>query len=297
MKKKITLLLSALIGLTAVLSCIPVSAADAEVTYEENFEYGDTDITSTVNCGSTKIVEENGNHYLTFTPNKDGYSLSPFGPYVADYDFSVRVRQDTRGGQTNVSKILVHSEWGEGSTYQINLYNYRITATSENIKEKVTLAEKPDFEFNDNVWYTIQIFSRGHNTTVFIDGKKVLTFAADARPEGCFGFVTWQTTLCVDDISITEYVDGTAPAVETIIPSDGEENNDRVITESERPTRKMKDNIIKISKVIAENTSVRTFVSILSFAVATVAFVLLIVLIVFEIKKKNKNKGKNEGGG
>ena len=119
MKKLISVLIAILIFL---FSAFTVTAVEYDVTYEEDFEYGETDIKAVGTNGYAEIVEEDGNHILRLKPNNIGYSLFAFGPYVADYDFTVRVRQNSHGGQNRFSKILLHSEWGEGETYQLNLY-------------------------------------------------------------------------------------------------------------------------------------------------------------------------------
>lgn len=289
MQKRILVFITFIVMIFSSLSGLSVAAEKYDVTYEEDFEYGETDIKPSAKNGSSEIIEEDGNHFLRFKGNDVGYSMSPFGPYVADYDFSVKVRQNSYGGQKRWSKILLHSEWGEGETYQINLYNYRMTATYEKQTKKTTLAEKSNVEFTDNVWHTLNIFSRGDTCTVYLNKKKILTFTSDLKPEGCFGFVTWQTDFEVDDISIIEYPDGAAPAVESIMPPEVE-STDRQVIEKKRDTREMKEKIIQVSNAVTGEIILKKILIFAGFLVATVSAVAIALLFFLKLRKKNKNQ-------
>lgn len=297
MIKKLFCIMIILVLILSLFS-INVFAADAELVYDEDFEYGVTDIVSTDKCGSVSIVEEEGNnnHILRVKGNDINYSQTPFGPYVADADFSVRVKQNSYGGQKRWSKILIRSEWGEYWTYQLNLYNYQTTVSYNDTTTKTSevIATNPNVEFLDNVWHTVQIFTRGNKITICIDGKKVLSFESDYKSEGCFGFVTWQTDLEVDDISITEYADGKAPDVSTLIPPQPE-STDMQIIENEPVKRDNVKSVVSVSKTVNNNSLLKTILTVITFSVSA-ASLIMIILLLFSGKKVKKNGDDLEKG-
>lgn len=285
MKKVITYLL--LIGIISVTFgvCFPVSAAQTDDwTYYEDFEYGDTDIVAYPDCGSSKIIKEsNGNHALHIDSNDVGYSLTCFGPYCADFDFTFRIKQVSHGGDFGWSKVMFHSKWGEHSTYRLNLYNYRVSADFGDETEKISksLGENNKFKFEDDVWHTVSIYARGTKYTVTVDGEKAMTFLSDYNDEGCFGFCGWQAEYDVDDIRILEYVDGEAPEL-----VDEESKKENGIIETEKKTRTMKDEFIKSVSTVVESSG--KTVAIVAFAVAAVALCGIITIFVVAFVKKKK---------
>lgn len=288
-------LLSVIVLTISVILCISSVTVQAdgigEIVYEEGFEYGETDILPTTDkTGTAKIMSENGNHYLHFEGNKtDDYSLACFGPYVADFDFSVKVRQKIHNGSWSNCMILFHIDWNVNA-YRLDLFeDHARIAFNNGVDEEKSFGSYDGFGVLDDKWYNIQIYGRGNEYTVVMDGKVITTFISDERDEGNFGFCGWQTEFDVDDIKITEYVDGTAPAVNTLVFGIEDEESNREIIENERKTRKMTDNVIDVINNISGSSALIRVILYISLVLAIISAVTVIAIIILWFIKKNKS--------
>lgn len=289
------LLSVALLAVMIMLCMSPFSALaeeSGEVVYQEDFEYGETDIQPTSEkTGTVQIKSEKGNHYLHFEGNKtDDYSLACFGPYVADFDFKVKIRQKIHNGSWSNCMILFHIDWNVNA-YRVDLFeDHARMAFNNGVDEETVFGSYDGFGVSDDKWYNVEIFGRGNEYTVTMDGKVITTIVSDERDEGNFGFCGWQTEFDVDDIEITEYVDGTAPPVDTFVEGI-EESGNRDIIETKRPIRKMENVLIEAINLFNSSSSVSSLVLIVSVILAVVSSVVILLLIITHFaRKKRKTK-------
>lgn len=288
MKKILSVVILVMLWLS-VFSFSAVAAPTGEVVYEEGFEYGETDISPTTEkTGTAEIRQENGNHYLHFEGNKtDDYSLACFGPYVADFDFSVKIRQKIHNGSWSNCMVLFHIDWNVNA-YRVDFFeDHARTAFNNGVDEETVFGSHEDFGVLDDKWYNLEIYGRGNEYTVVLDGKVMTTFISDERDEGNFGFCGWQTEFDVDDIKITEYVDGTAPAVNTLV-SGVEEGANRDVIENERATRKMDKPFTEVISDTLISSSLVTVILWVSGIVAVISLAVILVIVLLHFAKKRK---------
>lgn len=289
MKKFLYIAVAMLLILSSVFVVNAETTQKGEVVYKENFENGETDIAPTSDkTGSVKIKKENGNQYLHFDGNKENdYTLACYGPYVADFDFTVKIRQKIHNGSWSHCMLLFHIDWNVNA-YRVDFFeDHARLAFNNGVDDETVFGSIDGFGVSEE-WRTVQIFGRGNEYTIAMDGELVGQFVSEERDEGNFGFCGWQTEFDVDDIEITEYVDGTAPAVETILGDIMPEEENNGILEIMRDTREMLDSEIT---ALAHNNA-KLFNVLLYVSIPLIVISLLSVLIVLLIPIIKKRKAK-----
>lgn len=293
MKRILSFVIVMLLLLSFTITAWADNSPKGELVYAEDFESGETDIKPTSDkTGSVKIKDENGNHYLHFDGNPENdYSLACFGPYVADFDLSVKIRQKIHNGSWSYCMVLFHIDWNVNA-YRADFFeDHARLAYNNGVDDETVFGSHDDFGVLDDKWYEVQIFGRAGEYTVVLDGKVIDTFTSDERDEGNFGFCGWQTEFDVDDIKITEYVDGTAPAVDTLVDGIEPETDHREIIESKRETRKMKDAVIEALGAAGSASPLVRVLLYSSIAVAILSVLLIAtILILAFVKKRRSNK-------
>ena len=289
MKKALYIALAVLVLTVSIFPICSQAAAVGEVVYEENFENGETDISPTSDKTGTNVIKsEDGNHYLHFNGyGENRYSLSCFGPYVADFDFSFKIRQTIHNGSWSYCMALFHIDWNVNA-YRVDLYEDHVRLVFDNgVDDETAFGSYDSFGVSNDKWSTVQVFGRGNEYTVVMDGELVGQFTSDERDEGNFGFCGWQTEFDVDDIKIIEYVDGTAPPVNSLVDGMGEETDNRDIIENERESRKMLDTLIDAVSSLG-GFAILLYISLAIAALAVI--VIVVILIVSAIKKRRKKE-------
>lgn len=201
------------------------AAAAGTVAYEEDFEDGTTDIVTKNGAGTAEVLDEDGNHYLQLTRNTttaDGYFDASFGPQARDFDYTLRVKiTEYKSEDWNWGKVYFRAKDWENDAYICELWGWRTALTAKQMEplvdESVKADETQSLFFTPGEWYTMEIFARGNDFTVFVDGKKAVSMNKDLFSEGNFGFCGWGVNLAVDDIKIVTYADGEAPEPVTAV--------------------------------------------------------------------------------
>lgn len=289
MKKLISVFLCLLLVFAAAIPTMAADTATGEEVYFEDFEKGETDIMPTSEkTGKNEILSEDGNHYLHFYGyDENRYSLSSFGPYVADFDFEAKLRQTIHNGMWSYCMVLFHTDWNVNA-YRADFFeDHARLAFDDGVNEEEIFGSYEDSGIASDKWYTVQIFGRGDEYTLVLDGKVVATVTSDKRDEGNFGFCGWQTEFDVDDVKITEYVDGTAPAVSTLVEGmEEEEEDNRDVIEEEEDNRTMEDD--KIDN--AQSSSLGKILLFASLGLAAAAVLVIGIILIVALIKKRKSK-------
>lgn len=188
--------------------------------------------------------------------------------------------------------ILFHIDWNVNA-YRVDMFeDHARLAFNNGVDDEQIFGSYDGFGVQDDKWHDVRVFGRGNEYTVVMDGRVIDTFVSDERDEGNFGFCGWQTEFDVDDIKITEYIDGTAPAVNTLVDGIEPESDNREIIENERETRKMSDTVMEVFGLSGSSSVVVKAILYVSIVLAAISVLLIIVILILSLVKKRRKKVK-----